>query len=218
MNKEIIILTKSEKYNNYCVAGIDVQTGQLVRLVSEDKDIKYALTNKDIEYDNCEEAQVLDKVIVNVKDNQKCWYQPENYTIDNKKKMKYIQKVSESDIDKYINHKDIIFFNNENSIDEEELNNEEDIYSLIMIKPQIFKVRIHNRKNKKKLKASILYNEVWYNNIIITDMEFTDKYYNEIMNLPIEGKNFWNVKIILSLAEKYSKDNKYYKLVASVIE
>lgn len=219
MEKEMIILTKSEKYNNYCVAGIDVETGEWIRLVSDDEEIKYALTSKDIEYDDGEEVQILDKVKVKIKDNQECWYHPENYIIDNEHSIEYIEKSNEDDIEDYVTCKEHIFFDAENSITEEDLKDQDDIYSLTMIEPDVFKVRTHDKNpNKKRLKASILYNEDWYNNIIITDLEFIEKYYDEVKNSEDGSKNFKDTKVVLSLAEKNPTDDKYYKLVASVIE
>lgn len=219
MEKEIIILTKSEKYRNYCVAGIDTETGKWIRLVSDDEEIKYALTSKDIEYDDGNEIQILDKVKVNLIDNQDCWYHPENYIIDDESSMTFIEKIDEIDIEDYVDYKDVIFFDTENSITEEDLNDEESIYSLTMIEPEILKVRVHGKNpDKKRLKASILYNDDWYNNIIITDLEFTEKYYDKIKDSESNSKNFRNVKVVLSLAEKNPNDDKYYKLVASVIE
>lgn len=219
MEKEIIILTKSEKYRNYCVAGIDAETGEWVRLVSDDEEIKYALTNKDIEYEDGAEVQILDKVKVKIKDKQECWYHPENYVIDDEEYFEYIEKSDKKDIKKYVTDNEIIFFNTENSLTEEELKNQDDIYSLTVIKADVLIVKIHNKNpNKRRLKANILYNDDWYNNIIITDLEFIEKYYDEIKNSESGRKKFKNIKIVLSLAEKNPDDDKYYKLVASIIE
>ena len=38
MEKKIIILTKSKKHSGYCVAGIDYETGEWIRLVSSDSE------------------------------------------------------------------------------------------------------------------------------------------------------------------------------------
>ena len=37
MNRDIVILTKSRKDNGYCVAGLDIETGRWIRLVSDNK-------------------------------------------------------------------------------------------------------------------------------------------------------------------------------------
>lgn len=43
MEKKIIILTKSKKHSGYCVAGIDYETGEWIRLVSSDLETEGAL-------------------------------------------------------------------------------------------------------------------------------------------------------------------------------
>lgn len=37
MYKKIVLLAKSKKHQNYCVAGKDVDTGEWVRLISEEE-------------------------------------------------------------------------------------------------------------------------------------------------------------------------------------
>ena len=46
MKKEVAILTKSSKYKGYCVAGIDVNTGEWVRFVSDNEQTHGALSAK----------------------------------------------------------------------------------------------------------------------------------------------------------------------------
>ncbi|MEG1958181.1 MAG: hypothetical protein RR071_10690 [Lachnospiraceae bacterium] len=41
---EVAVLTKSSKFGNYCVAGINLASGEFVRLVTEDDTIHGALT------------------------------------------------------------------------------------------------------------------------------------------------------------------------------
>ena len=36
MNRDIVILTKSRKNNEYCVAGLDIETGEWIRLVTDE--------------------------------------------------------------------------------------------------------------------------------------------------------------------------------------
>lgn len=65
MEKRVIILTKSDKNGGYCVAGIDVNTGNFIRLVSEDENSNYALSDNDLIYDD-ERTYVEPMDIVNV--------------------------------------------------------------------------------------------------------------------------------------------------------
>lgn len=62
--KKMIVMTESSKFKNNCVAGIDVNTGDWVRIVSDDENIHGALTNEDITYEDGTMCQVMDVVSV----------------------------------------------------------------------------------------------------------------------------------------------------------
>lgn len=66
MKKTIILMTKSFKRNNYCIAGIDCKTGGWIRLVSDDKDSEGAVLCEDVKYNDGTEANVLDIVEVDL--------------------------------------------------------------------------------------------------------------------------------------------------------
>ena len=44
MDKEIVLLTKSKKRGNYCIAGVDRKTGEWIRIISEDASIQHAVS------------------------------------------------------------------------------------------------------------------------------------------------------------------------------
>ena len=46
---EMVVLTKSAKNGGHCVAGIDVDTGNWVRLVSNDLNTHGALSDQDMQ-------------------------------------------------------------------------------------------------------------------------------------------------------------------------
>lgn len=219
MNKKIIILTKSEKNGGYCVAGIDLETKEFIRLVSEDTGSKYALQKDDITYKDDSEVEILDMVNVILNGEQDLWYQPENYIIDDKFRFKKVGRATIENILECANLEQNIFYDTENSILDSELKEKDNIYTLTLIEPQVFKVRMHNNEHgKKRLKASILYNNEWYNNLIITDLDFIDKYYDEVRSSYDQSINLNNVLVTISLGEPNPKDSKHYKLIASVIE
>ena len=103
MEKKVIILTKSNKNGGYCVAGIDVNTGEFIRLVSEDNDSHYALSNSDLIYDD-EKTYVepMDIVIVQLKGKQNSWYQPENYIINDEYYFLKVGTASENEVQNYL--------------------------------------------------------------------------------------------------------------------
>ena len=58
MEKKIIILTKSKKHSGYCVAGIDYETGEWIRLVSSDLETEGAVPCEDLQCSNGETLEV----------------------------------------------------------------------------------------------------------------------------------------------------------------
>ena len=60
--KKIIVMTESSKFKNNCVAGIDLKTGNWVRIVSNDVGIHGALTNEDLTYEDGNMCKVMDVV------------------------------------------------------------------------------------------------------------------------------------------------------------
>lgn len=84
MKKQVAILTKSFKHNNYCIAGIDCETGEWIRLVSNDKDTEGAALRKDVTYSDGTEVEVLDIVDVNLIQPIPTIAQSENWLYDSK--------------------------------------------------------------------------------------------------------------------------------------
>ena len=212
MYKKIVLLAKSKKHQNYCVAGKDVDTGEWVRLISEEEEIHNAVRPENLIYSDETEAQILDVIRAKVKEVDEENInpnQPENYILD---KNYYLTKIEEEtyNLDDMIDNTERIFFNDMNSISVEDLQDIDNIHSLVLIEPDIVRVRI---KNETDLIANVWYKGVWYNNLTITDSRFNREYYNEIIYEPRSSRDF---KIVVSLAEEYN--NIHYKLIASVIE
>ena len=66
MKREVAILTKSSKFGGFCVAGVDINTGEWVRFVSNDVRTHGALSAFDITYENRKICKPLDIVSVDV--------------------------------------------------------------------------------------------------------------------------------------------------------
>lgn len=212
MHKKIVLLTKSKKHNNYCVAGKDLDTGEWVRLISEEEEIHNAVRPEDLIYNDETEAQILDIIRVRVKEIDEENIdpnQPENYILDTEYYLHKLEDETHS-LDEMIDNTEDLFFNTMNSISVEDLQDIDNVHSLVLIEPDIVKVRI---KNETTLIANVWYNGVWYNNLTITDSRFNKEHYDEVIN---KSKNFRDCKIVVSLGEEYN--NRHYKLIASVIE
>ncbi len=74
---DIVILTRSSKYKNYCVAGIDIKTKKWVRLISSDRESHGALSYENIKYADGTTVSVFDIVQTNILELQPTTIQPE---------------------------------------------------------------------------------------------------------------------------------------------
>ena len=80
MKKILVILAKSAKYGNYCVAGIELSTNKWIRPISHDENIEDAVPAADLIYSDNTEAQILDVVEIDFEDTPaENAIQPENY-------------------------------------------------------------------------------------------------------------------------------------------
>lgn len=62
MDLDFILLTSSKKSGNYCIAGIEIQTGNWVRIISEDTAIQHAITPEDMIYEDKSMPKILDRI------------------------------------------------------------------------------------------------------------------------------------------------------------
>lgn len=87
---DMVILTRSSKYKKYCVAGLDLGTGALVRLVSGDEASHGALSQQDLELAGCRIVGPLD--VVRVQNVKPCpgAIQKENHRIDRRSSLSYV--------------------------------------------------------------------------------------------------------------------------------
>lgn len=91
---DMVILSKSSKYSGYCVAGIALDSGRLVRLVTSNKAAHGALFSRDLIMENGREAEVLDAVRVCGVSPCPGTIQTENYRIHSRTRLQFIEKLS----------------------------------------------------------------------------------------------------------------------------
>ena len=216
MEKRVIILTKSDKNGGYCVAGIDVNTGNFIRLVSEDENSNYALSDNDLIYDD-ERTYVepMDIVNVQLKGKQNSWYQPENYIINDEYYFLKVGTASKNELRDYLMEEEYIFYNSQNYIDNIELRNQLEKYSLVLFRVDELKMWRDKFKNGRII-ASFIYNNEEYRFIKITDHILTEKYYDEVVSCDPRPYTLYNPILIMSLAPQYI-NGKHYKLIANII-
>ena len=79
MKKEIIILTKSDKRAGYCIAGIDKETGEWVRVISSNWMTEHAVPGSDLVCDDGKEVDIYNVVEIEFIKAVPTNVQPENY-------------------------------------------------------------------------------------------------------------------------------------------
>lgn len=200
-----IILTKSAKHHNYCVAGIDYFTGKFVRFVSEDEETDGALTANDLFYGNGEfQAIPLHLVKVKVKSHLTGVHQNENYLIDRNEKWTFIKKVSLSDVIKLHapeEHKNIFGSEEEFSYP---FNLRDINYSLILI--SVNNLFLYYDDTNGKTKADFDYNNKRYTNFSVTDNKF----------FKFEENEYPQAFLVISISDKAFSDYKHYKFIAKI--
>ncbi|MDE6585513.1 MAG: hypothetical protein K2K80_02390 [Clostridia bacterium] len=200
-----IILTKSAKHRNYCVAGIDCSTGKFVRFVSEDEVTDGALTGSDLKYWNGDfQAVPLHLVKVKVKAHLKGIHQTENYLIDRSQKWTFIRKVSLADVlelhapeihkNIFGNDKEFAFSFNLINID----------YSLMLI--SVNNLKLYTDTDSGKTKAAFDYNNKHYTNFSVTD----NKFFN------FEEDEFFQAFLVISISDKAVPAGMHYKFIAKI--
>lgn len=95
MERNIVILAKSAKNTNFCLAGIDITTKEWIRPISNDPSSNDSVPLYNLYYKNGEELNVLDFIRVNFLEKQlENKIQPENLYYDEKIPFEKISLVS----------------------------------------------------------------------------------------------------------------------------
>lgn len=209
MKTSVVILTKSSKYKNYCVAGIDINTGKWVRLVSKDSESHGALSYQNIRYADGSTVNVLDKVELSILDFKPSVTQPENILIDESKcfiKKGTLTLPEVLHIHPPEEHRNILG-NESYYISPSDIHAVK--HSLVLIKVNNLSFNwSQNSYGKDKLKVNFFYNGKYYSNISVTDPD----YYQSQDNLTIQS-----AVLVISLPDdEWSRENGYYKFVAKI--
>ncbi|WP_458123218.1 dual OB domain-containing protein [Paenibacillus sp. Z3-2] len=212
MDVKFILLTKSRKHGNYCIAGVDIDSRKWIRLVSSH--YHHAVPEDELTYEDGSQAQIFDIIQVKLTKAVPQYFQPENYEYDSSY---YWRKLGESSLEEakelLEQHADTYIFHNSDSRLKDIFVSEftpSQHYSLKLV--CVTRAVLHvDRYEKLKYKLSFEYNGNDYIGLRITDDAFTQLYQNEgrfILN---------NIGLVISLGEVYDRDQNHYKLVATVI-
>lgn len=208
MKKEAVILTRSSKIGGYCVAGVDIHTGEWVRFVSDDAKTHGALSRNDIRYRDGRLCKPLDVVAVEVIDFAPLEHQPENYLIDTNSYWVKQDELTISDVAQ-IHPAEIrpyLYGNLAPYVNEHEMKRIN--YSLTLI--EVSNLIINQVKNiygDPKTKARFFYNGRLYTNMSVTDPEY--------YSVP-DGTRYDQAYLVVSLPDAPRPENCYYKFIAQI--
>lgn len=204
----MVVLTKSSKYNNYCVAGFDIDTGNWVRLVSDDESIQGALRPRHIAYNRKKEVEVLDVIEVATLGSEGNSLQPENVLIDQTHPniVTFIKHVDIMQVKKHFgtNNPRYLFGTVGYYVPEQEIVNLG--YSLLFVEVTNLMINhIRNDEDNPKTKASFNYNGSAYRYLAVTDPQ-----YYCVDN----GTEYGRALLVISIGAPYN--GKHYKFVAAI--
>lgn len=208
MEREVAILTRSSKFKKYCVAGVDINTGEWVRFVSDNEQAHGALSAYDISYADGRICKPLDVVLVDVVGAAPLALQPENYLIDSHEYWRKTRECTLSDV-LAVHPAEVrpyIYGNTYPYVDDEEIDSIG--YSLTLVHVSSLEIsQTINFNGQPKTKASFIYNGKWYSNMSVTDPDF--------YSVP-NGTRFANAHLVISLPDTPFPEDCYYKFVAQI--
>jgi hypothetical protein len=220
MFKDIILLTTSKKMGNFCIAGVEKENGNWVRIISENEGIQHAITFDDARYEDGNMPEVMDVLRIKCKEHRPNYYQPENYVLDDSEYWKKLGVASTKELLRVhpAEKKSFLFYDNDKCIKSSSFENltKRDKYSLILISPEDICIHVKQWSENERKKATMSFNyngnRYWY--VRITDTEFENSYlqYND-------GNYNYRQKclLVVSLGDINPRDGKHYKLISKVI-
>lgn len=121
MYKEIIVLAKSSKHSEYCIAGVDTTTGKWIRPISTNFENEGSVPVCDVTYNDGSQVHIFDKVRIKLLSHRPTISQPENYLYDSMVKW---EKTGQSSLMELIKHRGYdrvnqIFYNHGKEVSED---------------------------------------------------------------------------------------------------
>ena len=212
MEKKIIILTKSKKHSGYCVAGIDYETGEWIRLVSSDLETEGAVPCEDLQCSNGETLEVYDIIMCRLLRKCGTIVQPENCLYDETVKWK---KVGKSNLDEVIkihgyDSVEYVFENEDTKLPADWIFSGNPSLCLLKVKDASIWVKTFE---DKKISLNFTYDDVRYKYMSISQIDLLNYYRNKTDDSYPLG----TVTVVFSLTDKYYWNRKYYKVVAQIL-
>ena len=213
---KLVILAVSAKHNNYCVAGVDIDSGKWIRPISERAELEEAVPLEDLKYPDGSHVELLDVVEIKFSDRSvDNPIQPENFFYNQKY---FWQKVGRVTLQEVIDKRgydlrDKIFYNNERSIfgvDVEKISARE---SLLLLPVENLFIAVEQDKEHKKFFADFEYRGKKYFRFSVGDKAVRKKY-------ETNGAGKYLLKasasVVFSLTNPFRANYQCYKMLAQI--
>lgn len=214
--RKLIILAESAKFNNYCVAGVDVETGKWIRPISEKPELEDAVPLDDLKYPDGSRVELLDVVEIKFSDQSaNNPIQPENFFYNAKY---YWQKVGRVTLQELIDgrgydSRDKIFYNSYRSILGAKVVKFEARESLLLLPVSNLFISVEEAEDHKKFFADFEYSGKKFYRFSVGDIEIRNKFADNGA-----GKYFLkdSATVVFSLTNPYYKNAECYKMLAQI--
>lgn len=213
--KQIVILSKNERDNNFYIAGL-AKTGEWIRPISNNPSIENAVSHEAVIFPDKSELQILDVVEIPIMENIPVGnkIQPENFYCDSKSSWK---KVGHMTLNKITNWHGFdncskIFYNYENSLSPKFILQQPKHESLLLLQIKNLVVKVEILNEQKKFFAHFNYNGKNYRNFSVGDISVMNRFKNKD-----EGEYFFkNRATVLFSLTNPCKDGRCYKIIEQV--
>lgn len=215
IKKRIVILAKSAKNNNFCIAGL-ANTGEYIRPISTDETISDAVPREDIIFPDKTELQILDVVeIMFMEKSADNFIQPENFYYDARFFWKKISHINLEKIIKWrgFDNREKIFYNFERSVAPNFIEKQSKRESLLLLPIKNLTIKVENFSDYKKFYADFEYNGRIYKKFSVGDIAIRKNFENHNA-----GEYFYkkNAIVFFSLTNPFDATNRCYKMLAQV--
>ena len=214
--KNLIILAESAKYANYCVAGVDADTGEWIRPISEKLELEDAVPIDDLKYPDGSRIELLDVVEIKFSDRAaKNPIQPENFFYNQKYFWQKVGRVTLQEVidERGFDFRDEIFYNDNRSILGVDVIKFDVRESLLLLPVENLYISIEDVKDHKKFFADFNYRGKKFMRFSVGDIAVRNKFANSSA-----GKHFFkeNANVVFSLTNPYRKNAECYKMLAQI--
>lgn len=214
--RTLVIMGKSAKVGNFCVGGIDLDTNEWIRPISEDPQIEEAVPPQDLTCKDGAQVELLDVVRINFSERAaNNPIQPENFFYDSDY---YWLKIGHMTLPEVVNvhgfdWRDKIFYNDDRAIPSDDVKKLPVRESLLLLPIGNLFVTVDTSQGYPKFFADFEYRGKPIEHFSIGDIAVRKQFEGRGA-----GKYFFkrNAVVVFSLTNPFKFNAKCYKMVAQV--